>query len=133
MQILGVIVEAYATMLSIISAFFVFLIQYYENRTKKIEKEKPRTTAERTMKGLEKIRTLVEFMVTFASFSLFFFYCFSIIASSLFLMLFIGESILKGEAITYALVVILIFAAGGFLFLFKVISDTIRILGNIYF
>ena len=115
-QILSVIAQAYATILSIVSGFFIFFTEYHKRQ------EKEKAPLEQKQLGL------IQFAKTYRSFMGFFAICITVIVFSLVTMWIIGLSAFTSEALTYSILALIILASVGFLVLLR---QVIKIIQNI--
>ena len=118
-QILSVIAQAYATILSIVSGFFIFFIEYH--------KRKEKAPLEQKKLGL------IKFAKTYDSFTVFFAICLTVIVMSLIAMWLIGVSAFTSETLTYLVLALIIFASVGFLSLLSLIIKIIENITSVYY
>lgn len=117
-EILSLIAQVYATILSIVSAVFIFAIEYHKS------KEKGRERFEDITSGILRISEAYD------SFARFFFINALEIAISLIAMWLIGVSTFQKEELAYVMIGLIVFAIVGFLgvyhFIIRLIQDVTR-------
>ena len=117
-EILSLIAQIYATILSIVSAVFIFAIEYHKSR------EKERKRLEEITSGILRISEAYD------SFRYFFSINALEIAISLIAMWLIGMSAFQKEELTYVMIGLIVFAVVGFWgvyhFIIKLIQEVTR-------
>jgi len=113
-QILSVIAESYATVLSIVSAFFIFFVEYHKR------KEKEKEPLER------KQADIIGFEIVYRRFDMFFIISIFEITFALMVMWAIGMSALSSEDLAFVISVSIVIAVAGFLSLFSLVMKIIE-------
>ena len=120
-QILSVIVQAYATMLSIMSGFFIFFTEYHKRQ------EKEKAPMEQKQLGL------IQFAKTYNSFTIFFGVCITIIMLLLMVMWLIGSLTFTSETLAYFTLALIFLSSVGFLSLFCLVIKIIQRMTSVFY